>query len=816
MATYDHEKIEKKWQKRWKESGLYRTREERGKKKCYVLDMFPYPSGEGLHVGHPKGYIATDVYSRMKRMQGMNILHPMGWDAFGLPAEQYALKNKVHPRAAVEKNVARFKEQLEKIGFNYDWEREISTTDPEFYRWTQWIFKQLFKAGLAYESHEPINWCPSCKTGLSNEDLEGGKCERCGTVVEKKALRQWVLKITAYADRILEDLDLLPEWPESIKESQRNWIGRSEGAEIIFQLHNVPGQEDGKHSVTVFTTRPDTLFGATYVAISADLAKKWMDAGWTASEEVRTFVEKTLKDEATREYGVVPEKEGIDTGIKAKNPANGELIPVWVANYVLSGYGSGAIMAVPAHDERDGEFARKFKLPIRVVIKAPEGESDGYTGPGKLQNSDTFDGMESEKAKWAIMEKVGGKRAVTYRLKDWVFARQRYWGEPFPVVFDEHHKAYLVADSELPVLLPDVQSYEPTGTGESPLANISEWVEVWGHINADGEFETLRKDDPRAKRFTRETNTMPQWAGSSWYYLRFIDPKNTASLVSKEKEKYWGPVDVYVGGAEHATRHLIYARFWHKFLFDKGYVSSPEPFLRLHNVGLIQASDGRKMSKRYGNVVNPDDIVLRFGADSLRVYEMFMGPFSQAISWSTENMMGARRFIERVWKIADIVDQNATISSATHALLHQSIKKIGEDIERFAFNTAISQLMILLNALEKEKKISPEVWSIYLRLLAPFAPHISEELWEKLAGKESIHEAPWPDFDPALATAPTRDIAVQVNGRLRATLSTDPDAPKEEVIARAKALPEVIKHLEGKSVKQEIYVPGRIVNFVVR
>ena len=817
MEGYDHKKIEAKWQKKWKESGIYKTTEDLKKEKSYVLDMFPYPSGEGLHVGHPKGYIATDVYSRLKRMQGKNILHPMGWDAFGLPAEQYALKNKVHPRKAVEKNVARFKEQLEKIGFNYDWEREINTTDPKFYRWTQWIFKQLFKNGLAYESYEPINWCPSCKTGLSNEDLEGGRCERCGTVVEKKALRQWVLRITDYADRLLGDLDLLPEWPTSIKESQRNWIGKSDGAEIEFLLFGVPGQEDGKHAMTVFTTRPDTLFGATYAAISAELAMKWINAGWKVEKKVAEFVERTLRDEAVREYGVIPEKGGIDTGIKAKNPANGELIPVWVANYVLSGYGSGAIMAVPAHDERDGDFAKRYRISVREVIVPPQGANNGgcYTGPGTLKNSGTFDGMESEEAKWAITKKVGGKRATTYRLKDWVFARQRYWGEPFPIVFDGDHNAYSVADKELPVLLPEVESYEPTGTGESPLANIREWVEVWGDINSEGEFESLPKNAPKAKRFTRETNTMPQWAGSSWYYLRFMDPKNDRAFVDKESEAYWGPVDLYVGGAEHATRHLIYARFWHKFLYDKGLVSSKEPFLRLHNVGLIMASDGKKMSKRYGNVINPDDMVERFGADTLRLYEMFMGPFDQSIAWSTESMMGARRFIERVWKLSELAENVKEVSREMTTLLHQSVKKVGDDIERFAFNTAVSQMMILLNHFEKSKTVTKEHWEIFLRLLAPFAPHMTEELWHKDdPERASIHAAIWPKYDPEKTEEGTVEVAIQVNGKLRATLSIERTAKKEDVLQRALGMDSVKKWTEDKELSNIVYVPGRILNII--
>ena len=755
MREYDHKKIEGKWQKEWEKSGLYKiqeTEEANGKPKCFVLDMFPYPSGDGLHVGHPKGYIATDIYSRMKQMQGFNILHPMGWDAFGLPAEQYALKNKVHPRIAVEKNVAHFKEQLSHLGFNYDWSREVNTTDPEFYKWTQRIFKQLDKKGLAHESFEPINWCPVDKTGLSNEDLENGKCERCGSPVEKKAIRQWVLKITAYADRMLRDLDAL-NWPEHIKESQRNWIGKSEGAEIDFALSGILGQEDGKHKVKVFTTRPDTLFGATYLAISAELAHKWLSVGWQATEEVKNFIAKLEAEEKERafDFKEIIEKKGIATGIFATNPVNGEQIPVWIANYVLAGYGTGALMAVPAHDERDFEFAKKYNISIRTVINPvvehedvigkgerqkknkvivvlehdgkylsvnwkPElggrlfiggtiedGETpvdtaireireetgytdveiisegdetffyeyyayskkqafsaeikyirarlkstaqksqqleateqgsftiewidketaarevanpphahaftkyileNAFTGDGILSNSGKFSGTTSKEAKTKITESVGGSSVSQYRLKDWVFARQRYWGEPFPVVFDANRMPYLVADSELPVVLPEVKSYEPTDTGESPLANITDWVEVYGYINTDNEFMSCKKSDPKAQLFNRETNTMPQWAGSSWYYLRYIDPTNNDALVDKDKEKAWSPVDFYVGGAEHATRHLIYARFWHKFLFDIGIVSHEEPFMRLQNVGLIMADDGRKMSKRYGNVIN--------------------------------------------------------------------------------------------------------------------------------------------------------------------------------------------------------------------
>ncbi len=817
MQPYDHKAIEAKWQERWRASHLYRTQEDPSRPKSYVLDMFPYPSGEGLHVGHPKGYIATDIYSRYKRMTGHDVLHPMGWDAFGLPAEQYALKNKVHPRIAVAKNTERFKEQLAKIGFNYDWEREIDTTDPAFYKWTQWIFKRLFKAGLAYESHEPINWCPSCKTGLSNEDLDGDVCERCGTKVEKKPLRQWVLAITKYADRMLLGLEGL-DWPESIKESQRNWIGKSAGSEIEFPLFGIPGQEDGKHKVKVFTTRADTLFGATFIAISAELAMKWMSVGWTAPKEVAEFAQATIEEEKARAatYGELTEKKGVATGILAKNPANGKMIPVWIANYVLSGYGTGAIMAVPAHDERDGEFARTYGLPVELVV-APVGaeiiSEPVFTGEGVLVNSDAYNGLPSATARERITEAVGGKLVSQYRLKDWVFARQRYWGEPFPIVFDDSHRAYVVADKELPVLLPEVESYEPTGTGESPLAAISEWNRVYGRIDDAGEFESLTEGTPGGSWFTRETNTMPQWAGSSWYYLRYIDPKNPNSLVDKEKEKRWSPVDFYVGGAEHATRHLIYARFWHKFLYDIGVVNYEEPFMRLQNVGLIQASDGRKMSKRYGNVINPDDIVDRFGADSLRVYEMFMGPFDQSIAWSTDNMMGARRMIERVWKMAPRAVGNV-LDKDTETLLHRTIKKVGSDIESFAFNTAIAQMMILINHLEKGETVSKSAYASLLKLLAPFAPHVASELWESIGEKSELYHEAWPKYDEALTRSASATIAVQIDGKLRHTIEVASDAAEDEVKRLAVENEIVAKWLKGVAPAKVIYVKGKIVSIV--
>ncbi|MFW6210075.1 MAG: leucine--tRNA ligase, partial [Patescibacteria group bacterium] len=673
---FDHTTIEATWRERWREQAIYRTNDHSPKPKCYVLDMFPYPSGEGLHVGHPKGYIATDIYSRYKRMTGHEVLHPMGWDAFGLPAENFAIKHQVHPRTAVDTNVARFKKQLELLGFDYDWSREINTTDPAFYKWTQWIFIQLFKKGLAYESHEPINWCPGCQTGLANEDLEpDGTCERCGSVVEQKPMRQWVLKIREYADRLLEDLDTL-EWPEHIKEAQRNWIGKSEGAELDFTLSS--GDQ-----VTVFTTRPDTLFGATYLVLAPEhpLVEQLQDqiSNW---DEVREYITATSQKKEMDRLDETKEKTGVPLkGVTATNPGSGEEIPVYIADYVLSSYGTGAIMAVPAHDERDFEFAKKFNLSIiNVVDPGIVAISGNYkrdevpnlseqfqevhkailngqcwsSEKGVLRNSETFDGMDSEKAKRVITEKVGGRLTATYKIKDWVFSRQRYWGEPFPMVHLADGTPVPIAEAQLPVTLPDVEQYAPAGDGRSPLANIDEWVNVTGYLTDEGDF-MVATEAPAGKELinaTRETNTMPQWAGSSWYYLRFIDPDNQAALIDPQKERDWLPVDVYVGG-DHAVRHLIYARFWHKFLYDQGVVSSSEPFKRLEFLGFILAEDGRKMSKRWGNIINPDDIVSLVGADTLRVYEMFMGPFENTIAWSQDGLAGARRFLERVNGLAE-------------------------------------------------------------------------------------------------------------------------------------------------------------------
>lgn len=812
--AYDFSAIEKKWQKKWKELGLYKT-SEGGEKKFYILDMFPYPSGEGLHVGHPKGYIATDVYSRMKKMQGYDVLHPMGFDAFGLPAEQYALKNKVNPNVSTAKNVSRYKEQLQMLGFNYDWEREVNTTDPQFYKWTQWMWKQMYKKGLAYESYDPINWCPSCKTGLANEDLEDGKCERCGSVVEKKPLRQWTIRITDYAKRLLDDLDKL-DWEPHIKELQRNWIGLSEGSQIDFGIR----AQGVEKSFTVFTTRADTLFGCTYCVLAPEhpLVEELLSGGAIKNaSEVEKYREHTaLKGDMDRS-AEGKEKTGVQlTGVMAINPATHEEVPVFIADYVLPQYGTGAIMAVPAHDERDYEFAQKFSLPLRQVIDSQVVKSAIVTTEdGVLINSGAFTAMSSAEARGAITKAVGGEKVTKTKLRDWVFARQRYWGEPFPIVFDEHHMSYAVADSELPVELPMVDHYEPTGTGESPLAAIKEWVEVYGYINDDNEFVSCDKSHAKAKLFRRETNTMPQWAGSSWYYLRYIDPRNDAVFVDHVKEKKWSPVDFYVGGAEHATRHLIYARFWHKFFFDLGLVSYDEPFLKLQTVGLILAEDGRKMSKRWGNVVNPDDIVRESGADTLRLYEMFMGPFDQSVAWSTKSLAGCKRFLDRVYKISDSITVEYVDSQEVATLLHKTVKKVGDDILAFKFNTAISQLMILVNALEKEKSVSVSLYKTLVLLVAPFAPHLSEELWEKLGNTSSVHISSWPTYDANQLVDETVTVAIQVNGKARGEIAFTRDTSTLEVEKLVKMSETYKKYVGDNNPKKIIIVENRIVNIVL-
>jgi leucyl-tRNA synthetase len=804
--AYDHHEIERKWQAKWKENELYRTSEDKNKKKAYVLDMFPYPSGEGLHVGHPKGYIATDIYSRHKRMSGYSVLHPMGWDAFGLPAENYALKHKVHPRVAVKKNIANFKEQLVHIGFDYDWSREINTTDPSFYHWTQWIFLKMLEQGLAFQSNEPINWCPSCMTGLANEDLNGTVCERCDTPVVKKNLPQWVLKITDYADRMLTDLDTL-QWPKHIKEAQRNWIGRSEGAEIDFAF-----QGSDEH-VTVFTTRPDTIFGATYLVLAPEhelVGKMVADDSIKNADEVRAYATSVaLKTEIDRS-AEGKEKTGVKLeGVSAINPATKEGIPVFIADYVLASYGTGAIMAVPAHDARDREFADIFNLPVQDVelatspaimetAKLKSGNIQLFVGEGELINSGEFNGRNGEEAKKDIVAYVGGKLVTRYKLRDWVFSRQRYWGEPIPVIHCEKDGVVPVPYEDLPVMLPEVESYEPTGTGESPLAAIDEWVNT-----------TCPKCKGPAKR---ETNTMPQWAGSSWYYLRFMDPHDDTQLVGTKNEKYWAPVDVYVGG-DHAVRHLIYARFWHKFLYDIGVVSTKEPFARLEFLGFILGEDGRKMSKRFGNVINPTDVVAEYGADAFRIYEMFMGPFENTTAWNTASIAGTARFVERLWRTQEKVEEHSI--PALDALLHETICKIESDIETFKFNTAVSQMMVLLNAIEKEGAIGKEQWNIFLRILAPFAPHITEELWELAGNTSSIHLAEWPVYDESLLARNEVEVTVQVNGKRRGSLTLSVDVSEADAVAAARALPTVVSVLGEKEPNRIVYVPGRIINLVV-
>ena len=800
---YDHTKIEKKWRLAWaKQKKLYAADEKSKKPKYYVLDMFPYPSGEGFHVGHPLGYTASDIYSRFLRMHGYNVLHPMGWDAFGLPAENYAIKHKVHPAQVVKQNITNFRKQMDAIGFSYDWSREINTTDPEYYKWTQWIFLKLFEKELAYEAELPINFCPSCKTGLANEEVVDGKCERCGTPVIQKKMRQWVLKITAYADRLLADLEGL-DWPEKIIAMQRNWIGRSEGAEIVFKL-KVPGQPD-THRVKAFTTRPYTLFGATFVAIAPELAQKWLNVGWQASEEVKKFISDELARKVKADYTPDTEKRGVFSGVTAVNPANGKEIPVWVVNYVLADVGTGAIMAVPAHDQRDFEFAQKFNLPIEMVIcpNYPEPVcpvlEKAHEGGGHLVGSGKFDGMESEKAKKAITEFVGGTTTVKYKLRDWIFSRQRYWGEPIPVIRCKNCGNVPLAEKDLPLKLPNVKNYEPTGTGESPLAAIEKWVNV-----------KCPKCKGPAKR---ETNTMPQWAGSCWYYLRYLDPKNKKKLVDPKKEKYWmapAGVDVYVGGAEHAVLHLLYARFWHKVLYDIGVVSTKEPFRKLMNQGLMMGENGEKMSKSKGNVVTVKEVLETHGADVLRMYEMFMGPFEDAKAWDTKSIIGIRRFVERIHALREKVSKK---EKAPNALLHKTVKKVTEDIKEFKFNTAISAMMILLNDFEKRPTISAASFEMFVKILAPFAPYCAEELWSALGKKKSVHLEAWPQYDPALVKEEEFDLVIQVNGKTRGTVKARKGISEEE--AKALAQEKVSQTHAGAEVKKVFFVQDRLINCIV-
>ncbi len=796
---YEPKDIEKKWQDVWEKNNLYKSEIDKTKTKMHVLDMFPYPSGEGLHAGHAKIFGASDIYARMKRMQGFNVLKVQGYDAFGLPAEQFAIKNKVNPKISTKKNTENFERQMRRLGLSYDWSRSVNTTDPKFYKWTQWIFKQLYKDGLCFESHEPINWCPSCKTGLANEDLEDGKCERCGSVVEKKPIRQWVIKITDYAEKLLSGVDNL-NWKESIKEMQRNWIGKSEGAEIDFRLST-------SQTFTVFTTRPDTLFGCTYCVFAPEnkLVEELLNNNLINNgNEVKKYILEVKDKSEIERTSSGKEKTGVKLeGVFAINPANQKEVPVYIADYVLNNYGTGAIMAVPAHDERDFEFAKKFDIEIIELEKFED--------------------------KNEIVKKVGGKMVTKYKLRDWVFARQRYWGEPFPIVFDENHNPFVVADSELPVILPDVESYEPTGDGESPLKNIQEWVEVNGKINSEGEFES----DENGKIFYRETNTMPQWAGSSWYWLRYMDPHNDQEMVNKEIEKYWGDVDIYLGGMEHATRHLIYGRFWNQFLFDKKIISTPEPFKRLEAVGLVLGEGGMKMSKRLGNVINPDDIADIFGVDTLRLYIAFAGDYHDDYTWDTKAIVGPRRFIERVWNmqykiqtppsLPSIEEGNSSPNIKLTTLLHQTIKKVSNDYEKLQFNTAVAQMMTFINAYDKNENIDLESYKTLLKLLAPICPFVTEEIWESLTpalsigegAMQSIHQEEWPKYDELQTIDKVVNIAIQINGKLRDTFSIATDSPDVEVLEVAKNREQYKKWVGEVEPKKIIVIKNKIVNVVL-
>ena len=804
MGTYNPAEIEPKWQRFWDREQTFRAEIDHDKEKFYCLDMFPYPSGAGLHVGHPEGYTATDIICRYKRAKGFNVLHPMGWDAFGLPAEQYALQTGTHPAITTKQNVDNFRRQIKSLGFSYDWHREVDTTDPKYYRWTQWIFSQLYKKGLAYIAEVPVNWCPALGTVLANEEVINGLSERGEHPVERRPMRQWMLKITEYADRLLEDIEDL-DWPEGIKEMQRNWIGRSFGAEVDF---SIKGSEE---KLTVFTTRPDTLFGATYMVVAPEHTSvdQWV------TDEQRTEVVAyrdvaSLKSDLERTE-LSKDKTGVFTGAYAINPVNGKDVPIWVSDYVLATYGTGAIMSVPGHDERDWAFAQKFDLPIIEVVSGGNVKEAAYTGDGVLVNSDFLDELEVPEAKAKITawleEKGVGKGTVNYRLRDWLFSRQRYWGEPFPIIHAEDGELLLIDESELPLTLPKVERYSLSGTGESPLATIDEWVNV-----------TL----PDGRKGRRETNTMPQWAGSCWYYLRYIDPLNDERPWSAEAEKYWMPVDLYVGGAEHAVLHLLYARFWHKVLYDLGFVSTNEPFHRLINQGMILGEDNNKMSKSRGNVVNPDDIIESHGADSMRLYEMFMGPLEAVKPWQTKGVEGVKRFLDRYWRL--LVDHHTgelkltddALDKETTRLLHVTIKKVTENIDGVRLNTAISAMMEFTNHLVKQKISARSVLAPLTQLLAPFAPHIAEEAWSLLGHEGGISYVAWPKYDEALTVADQIVYPVQVNGKMRTQLSLNADATKEEALAAAKADPKVQKQLEGKTLVREIFVPKRMINLVVK
>ena len=837
MSKYPFSEIEKKWQAYWEEHKTFRVTEDPAvskDKRRYVLDMFPYPSGAGLHVGHPEGYTATDIYCRYLRMNGYNVLHPMGFDSFGLPAENYAIKTGTHPYETTTKNINNFRRQIKSLGFCYDWDREISTCDEDYYHWTQWIFEQLYKKGLAYEANTPINWCPSCKTGLANEEVKEGHCDRCGAKVEKKNIRQWILKITAYADKLLEDLDTL-DWPESVKAMQRNWIGRSEGAAVFFQL------EKFDEKLEVYTTRCDTLFGATYMVIAPEhpLVEKLTTP--EQKEAVEAYLDATKHKSDLERTDLAKDKTGVFSGSYAINPVNGKKIPIWIADYVLISYGTGAIMAVPAHDDRDWEFAKKFSLPIIEVLKSKvDVQEQAWTEDGEHVNSEWLNGLNKADAiakMLEFLEKNGcGHKAVNYKLRDWVFSRQRYWGEPIPLVHCPDCGTVLVPEEELPLTLPSVDKYEPSGTGESPLVNVESWVNC-----------KCPKCGGPAKR---ETNTMPQWAGSCWYYLRYIDPKNEKAFIDPEKEKYWMPVDLYIGGAEHAVLHLLYARFWHKVLYDLGLVSTKEPFQKLVNQGMItsfayqkpnkslvptdmvEERDGKyfdketgeeltqviaKMSKSLKNVINPDDFIRDYGADSVRMYEMFMGPLTESKPWATQGFIGVYRFLDRVWRIStEKKIEDVEIPMDLNKTLHKTIRKVTEDTATLNFNTAISQMMVLVNEMNRLEVVPRKVIETLALLLSPYTPHLAEELWSMMGHEPSVANQSWPTYDEELCREDTMEMVVQINGKLRSRIMMPKSASKDEMIAAAKADEKSKVWLDGKTIVKEIAIPGKLVNFVVK
>ncbi len=855
MSDYRPDQIEPKWQGYWAQNKTFHVEMDTSKPKYYVLDMFPYPSGSGLHVGHVEGYTATDIVARFKRARGFNVLHPMGWDAFGLPAEQYAIQTGTHPATTTAENIAVFTSQLKRLGFSYDWDREVNTTDEGYYRWTQWIFLQLYKKDLAYVAEVPVNWCPALGTVLANEEVTDGRSERGGFPVVRKPMRQWMLKITQYAERLLDDLDLL-DWPDSLKDMQRNWIGKSIGAEVDFAL------ESGVGNVRVYTTRPDTLFGATYMVLSPEhpLVQTITTDGQAAA--VAAYKEQAARKSDLQRTDLAKEKTGVFTGAYAINPVNDAKIPIWIADYVLASYGTGAIMSVPGHDVRDWEFARQFDLPIVEVVSGGDVTVEAYTGDGVLVNSGIIDGLSVPDAKKKITawleERGKGIGAVNYKLRDWLFSRQRYWGEPFPIVHHADGTHSALPEEQLPLTLPELSDYQPTGTGEPPLAKATAWVAT--------------TDPETGEPLTRETNTMPQWAGSCWYYLRYLDPHNDAAAWDPDKEAYWMPVDLYVGGAEHAVLHLLYARFWHKVLYDAGYVSGPEPFQRIVNQGMIlgvayeyfETADGQripfferenypdamsrtvhvdevkfdgetplhpedgfelhavteKMAKSRGNVVNPDDVIEEFGADTLRIYEMFLGPLEQMKPWNPRSVGGVFRFLGRVWRLlcddTGLSERVADIepSEAVSKELHRAIKKVTEDTDELRFNTAIAAMMEFTNFLYKEDVVPTSVAKAFAQLLAPYAPHLAEELWERLGEQASVADAPWPAWDPALLVEATIEIAVQIMGKVRGTISIAPDATEDVAVAAATAEEAVARHLEGKTIRKVVYVPGRILNFV--